>query len=171
MQVDHKPESADQASIVVMDESIPTPPSPEELEKLIQAVMHCRCCGEPMVLVPRIVCAECNQELPIKCQLYKSNDIFYGECLTLNLLSHGATMDEAARRLQVAMFSYVATVLREGASAEGLIPRYAPLPSWIRYYSSKLANRLKYLFSGKPPISGPTLIQPTGEALKVAHCL
>jgi hypothetical protein len=142
----------------------------EQLESSIQEVRVCPCCEEPLILTPRIVCGHCQHALEIKCHVYRSGGVWYAECLTLNLLSKGESEVEAIRRLQVAMFSYVETVLRDGQSAEGLIPRYAPKSSWIAYYVRNFFARLFYVFGRKSsaliravPIQGVA-------ALKVSHC-
>jgi len=143
---------------------------PQELERFIQAVEHCPCCGEPAILYPRISCKECGHELPMRCQIYSENGKYYGECLTLDLMTQGDTREEAIRRLQVAMFSYIATVLRDGTSPAGLIPRRSPWRSWVRYYASTVVDRLRYLVSGKPSRKIAAVPLNITEQLKIAHC-
>lgn len=143
---------------------------PERIERYLQQVRRCECCGEPMIFVPRLVCKGCAGQLDIKCQIYNTRGIYYAECLTLDLLSQGATEDEAVRRLQITMFSYVATAAREGASVQGLIPRRAPLSSWIRYYAHLFAARIKYLIIGRLPVIIRPVVLPEAEAQTVVHC-
>ena len=112
----------------------PLPPSVHE-------VRHCQRCGAPMFLKPLIQCGHCGQILPLRCFSYGKGEAFYAECIDLNLLARGNTRDEAIIRLQEQMFSYVATVF-EGDGTEGLIPRRAPLTSFIRYYLAVLRDRL-----------------------------
>jgi hypothetical protein len=58
----------------------------------------------------------------------------------LSLLARGNTREEAIIHLQEQMFSYVAAVLK--GPAEGLIPRRAPVLSYIRYYLSAARDLL-----------------------------
>jgi len=142
----------------------------DALEARIQQVIFCPCCGEAAIVTPRFVCGECESTLDVKCQVFQSGGVWYAECLTLNLLSKGDDKVDAIRRLQVAMFSYAATVLREGESAAGLIPRSAPASSWIAYYFRSFFARLAYLFGRKSPALIQAMPIEGGAVLKVAHC-
>jgi predicted RNase H-like HicB family nuclease len=139
----------------------------KELDQQIQRVTPCECCGALKILTPKVMCAHCGGPLNIRCQVYRQKGAYFAECLTLNLLSRGETEAEAIRRLQVAMFSYVATVAREGESAEGLIPRHAPAASWLRYFASQAKNRVAYLVGRKLP---RYLTIPTGDMTTLADC-
>lgn len=70
----------------------------------------------------------------------------YAECLDLDIITKGATPEEAIGRLQEDMYWYIQTVL-SGGSSEGLIPRPAPWRSWVRYYLHLSGCRLRWLFS------------------------
>jgi hypothetical protein len=111
------------------------------LPPAVHEVHHCQRCGAPMFLKPLIQWGHCGSILPLRCFSYGKGDAFYAECVDLNLLARGNTRDEAVVRLQEQMFSYVATVF-EGDGTEGLIPRRAPLTSFIRYYLAVLGDRL-----------------------------
>ncbi len=139
----------------------------EDLERRIQRVKQCHCCGALGILIPVLRCTECGAAMDIKCHVYKQGGRFYAECLTLDLLSQGATEEDAIRRLQVAMFSYVGTAVR-GGSSEGLIPRPAPLSSWVRYYISGGLGRIAGLFGRRRPVMVRTI--PTGDPLTLMHC-
>jgi hypothetical protein len=143
----------------------------EKTEEQIQQVTLCRCCGRAMILTPRIVCKKCEKPLLIRCMTYRSGRVWYAECLTFDLLSKGDTEVDAIRRLQIAMFSYVAVVFTENESTEGLIPRPAPMSSWIRYYIQEILGRFAALVSpGNRPINRSMPIQDTAVELKVSHC-
>jgi predicted RNase H-like HicB family nuclease len=142
----------------------------EKLEQYIQTVQHCPCCGEPVIFVPQLKCSHCDAELKLKCQVYASRGKYYAECLTLDLLSEGATKDEAIRRLQIAMFSYVETAIRQDKSIVGLIPRSAPLSSWIRYYANTFVDRVSFLFSGRIPLMIRPIHVPEADKMTVVHC-
>ncbi len=107
----------------------------------VREVHHCERCGAPMFLKPLIQCGHCGQILPLRCFSYGKDQAFYAECVDLNLLARGNTRDEAIIRLQEQMFSYIATVF-EGDGTKDLIPRRAPLMSFIRYYLAVLGDRL-----------------------------
>lgn len=141
-------------------------PSPEELEHAIQEVRRCPH-GALMIVVPRIVCSTCGTPLPIDCYVRRQHGVFYAECLTFNLVSRGATEEEAIRRLQVAMFSYVKTVIKPGASVEGLIPRPAARSAWLRYRLHMFARRL---FGNRHTM--PTHSESLDElgTLRIAEC-
>ncbi|MGH9600382.1 MAG: hypothetical protein ACRD27_11005 [Terracidiphilus sp.] len=136
-----------------------------------EQVRFCECCGEPFILVPRLTCGRCGRRIDVKCQVYKGGGSWYAECLTFDLLSKGGSKEDAIRRIQIAMFSYVATVLDGSGSAKGLIPRRAPLSSWIRYYAHDFAGRLAYLFGRRIPLMIRSVpIQDAAKELKVSHC-
>ena len=142
----------------------------DKLESEIQAVRFCPCCGEATILTPHIVCGRCESALDIKCYVFKSGGAWYAECLTLNLLSKGDTQADAIRRLQVSMFSYVETVLRDGQSSAGLIPRSAPSLSWIAYYCRTFFGRLAFVFGRKSSALIRAVPIEDGTVLKVSHC-
>jgi hypothetical protein len=138
-------------------------------EEAIEAVHYCECCGAPGILTPTLKCGHCDDVLKIRCYVYERRGAFYGECLTLNLVSRGATQEEAIRRLQVAMFSYVDVVLQPGKSTKGLIPRRAPFSSWIRYGLHVVQARLSYLFGRPYPLATKSQTSGAGE-YRVVHC-
>jgi len=138
-------------------------------EEIVEAVHYCECCGAPGILIPALKCSHCGAVLKIRCYIYERHGAFYGECLTLNLVSKGATQEEAIRRLQVAMFSYVDAVLEPGKSAKGLIPRRAPVSSWIRYGLHVMHARLSHLFGRPYPLATKSQTSRAGE-YRVVHC-
>jgi len=138
-------------------------------EEAIEQVHYCECCGAPGILVPSLKCEHCNQLLKIRCYVYQRGNSFYGECLTFNLVSSGATQDEAIRRLQVTMFSYVDAVLQPGKSTKGLIPRRAPLASYVRYSVHLCRARLAHLFDKRYPLATRSQPIQAGE-YRVVHC-
>ena len=144
----------------------------DRTEEAIQEVKFCPCCGQAMILTPRIVCRDCKKPMDFKCQVYRSDGAWYAECLTLDLLSRGDSEVDSIRRLQIAMFSYVATVMNGEGSIKGLIPRPAPVKSWIRYYAHDLLGRLATLVGRKIPLMIRSVpIQDAADELKVSHCL
>ena len=141
-------------------------PSPEEVEQAIHEVRRCPH-GVLMIIVPKIVCSECKTALAVHCYVRRNRGVFYAECLTFDLVSRGSTEEEAIRRLQIAMFSYVQTVVRTGASTHGLIPRPAPRSAWLRYRVHMLARRI---FGNR--YTEPTHSESLEElgTLRVAEC-
>ncbi len=118
-------------------------PPVKETRKSLPPEVHearvCKRCGSPMFLKPLIQCKDCGEVFPLRCFSYGGGDSYYAECIDLNLLARGNTREEAIIHLQEQMFSYVATVF-EGP-VEGLVPRHAPLLSFIRYYLSIAGDR------------------------------
>lgn len=153
-----------------MDDRNSKTSSPETNEEAIEIVRECPCCGAPTIMVPGLICKHCGKEIDIKAFVYKRGDVFYGECVTLNLVSRGTTQEEAIRRLQIAMFSYVQVVLSDDKSCVGLIPRRAPLASWMRYYRHVLSARLSNLFGVKYRLATTVFPPSTGEETRIVHC-
>jgi predicted RNase H-like HicB family nuclease len=153
-----------------MDNQARIIPISDDLEEAIQTVYICPCCGSPTIMVPRLMCKRCMKDIEIKAFVYKRGGVFYGECLTLNLVSRGDTQEEAIRRLQIAMFSYVHTVLSSEQSCEGLIPRSAPFISWVRYYSDVMRARVSYLFGIKYRLATNVFQTSIGDDTTIAHC-
>lgn len=107
-------------------------------------VKRCESCGEIMIFTPIVKCSHCGGVLRLRSYSYKRGDKYYAECLTLNLLARGNSEEEAVSRLQEQMFGYVESALN--GSSKGLVPRPAPLGSWIRYYIHRARDRGADLF-------------------------
>jgi len=142
----------------------------EMQQRLAEEVHPCACCGAIAIFTPLILCSHCGQSLDIKCYIYQRGDKYYGECLTLNLISRGETQSEAIKRLQVAMFTYVDSAFAEGKSVKGLIPRRAPLSSWFRYYLHILQRKLTRLVGGQYPLATASTPSPNSAQYTVAEC-
>jgi predicted RNase H-like HicB family nuclease len=145
-------------------------PISNDLEEAIETVRECPCCGAPIILVPGLVCSHCKKEIEVKAFVYERRGVYYGECVTLNLVSRGDTQDEAIRRLQVAMFTYVQTVLSVDAPPVGLIPRRAPLTSWMRYYKHVFMARFSHLFGVKYELATNVFQTALSEEGRIVHC-
>jgi predicted RNase H-like HicB family nuclease len=144
---------------------------PATAEEKIETVYYCECCGAPRIYTPRIVCEECGIQLPVRAYAFQRGTRFYAECLTFNLISRGDTQEEAIRRLQIAMFSYVKTILQDRAkSTKGLIPRPAPLSSWVRYLFFRLKAYFATLFGRPYPLALRTNMKARSDDFKIAHC-
>jgi hypothetical protein len=117
------------------------PLSKEEL----RTVHRCEKCGEYLIATPLLQCSH-GYILPLRCFWYRKGKAVYAECLDLDIITKGATPEEAIGRLQEDMYWYIQTVL-SGGSSEGLIPRPAPWRSWVRYYLHLSGRRLLWLFS------------------------
>jgi predicted RNase H-like HicB family nuclease len=118
---------------------------PKALPDDVLEVKRCETCGEIMFLTPMLKCSHCGQIYRLHCHSYKQGEGFYAECLNLNLLARGNTQEEAVARLQEQMFTYVDAAL--SGDVQGLIPRQAPLASWIGYYAHRIKNFVIRLFS------------------------
>ncbi len=138
-------------------------------EGKVEKVYFCECCGSPRIYAPVLVCGECGRALPVRCYVYRRSGKYYAECLTLNLLSRGETQEDAIRRLQIAMFSYLQTVLGDGSKpTAGLIPRRAPFSSWARFYFLRFKRWISRIVGRDYPLA--TESKPSGDQIRVAHC-
>jgi len=153
-----------------MDDRTSLIPVSESLEEAIETVHKCPCCGAPNIMVPGLMCKHCNKEIVVRAFVYERRGVFYGECVSLNLMSRGDTQDEAIRRLQVAMFTYVNAVLSTEKPTDGLIPRPAPLISWARYYKHVLMARISYLFGIKYRLATTVFSDALSEEKRIVHC-
>jgi len=136
----------------------------------VDQVFQCPCCGASIIYIPSIACSHCGKDLDIACYVYRRDGAFYGECLTLNLVSRGTTEREAILRLQGAMFSYVEAVLAGGKGTKGLIPRPAPLASWLRYYSYVARRRLARMLGRRTSLETTSVPAPNSAHYTVAEC-
>jgi hypothetical protein len=132
----------------------------------LRKVHRCRNCGELMIATPLIKCSHCDAEVPIRCFTFKSGKHFYAQCLDLNLLSRGDTEEEAIGRLQESMFAYVVSAFDGDPS--GLIPRRAPLGSWVRYFFRHSIRTAKWLFKRRDSRHQVHFEVP--NAAKLSHC-
>ncbi|MGA3133130.1 MAG: hypothetical protein ABSD59_20215 [Terracidiphilus sp.] len=153
-----------------MEDQIDTIPYSQALEEAIETVHNCPCCGAPNIMVPGLICKHCEKEIDVKAFVYERRGVFYAECVTLNLMSRGNTQEEAIRRLQVAMFTYVGAVVSGGKSSAGLIPRRAPIASWARYFWHVLMARVSYLFGIKYHLATAVFSTALNEEKWIVHC-
>jgi predicted RNase H-like HicB family nuclease len=123
----------------------------------LRTVLHCEHCGAAIIRVPLIGCARCGRRLPLRCFTYPSENGYIAECIDLNIVSPGETLDEAIGTLQVAMEGYLDLAFADGPdSAAELIPRLSPFSHRCRYHIA----RFGHLFSlGK----GKHLLPPASE--------
>ena len=98
---------------------------------------------------PVLVCRDCGHEIHFRSFVYRKNDKYYAECIDLNLISSGSSVDEAIGKLQDAMFGYV-SVAMEGNTA-GLIPRRSPFSHRLRYHFQRLFSKSGH--SGHSPLA------------------
>ena len=139
-------------------------------ERRVDEAHSCPCCGEAVIYTPRIQCSHCGKELNIRCYVFRKHGNFYAECLTLNIISRGATQGEAIVRLQRAMASYVETVFSEPQSTKGLIPRPAPAASWVRYYVHRALRKLAASIWRKPGLVTKSTPAPDATQYRFAEC-
>lgn len=109
-------------------------------------VEHCPSCGQPMIAVPVLQCADCREEHPLRCFTYRPRGgPFIAECIDLDLLAQGDTVEEAIGKLQEAMFSYLDVAFAD-ESTKGLVLRPSPLSHRVRYYLHRLVPGLLRFF-------------------------
>ena len=96
-----------------------------ELPDDIRAVKYCAHCKEPMYRTPVLRCSHCGAVLPLRCYTYREGNLYYSECIDLNLIARGSTKDEAVGLLQEEIFTYLDIAIQ--GDGKGLVPRYSPL--------------------------------------------
>ena len=69
---------------------------------------------------------------PLRAFHYRSGTIYVAECIDLNLIAEGRTLEQAIACLQEAVAGYL-TVAFEG-DINGLVPRPSPLVHRLRYH-------------------------------------
>jgi predicted RNase H-like HicB family nuclease len=118
------------------------PATLDNREVNFRQVQKCPKCGRPVMRVPVLRCADCGQEHPLHCYVYKaSSGKYIAECLDLDLMSQSDDLADAIGKLQEAMFSYL-EVAFEG-STEGLVLRPAPWSHWLRYRLFRLKSKIR----------------------------
>jgi hypothetical protein len=136
----------------------------------LRLVHRCSACGGYIIGTPVIQCDNCGGTLPLRCFVYHArNRNFYAECLDLSLIARGSTEEEAIGRLQEEMYGYCHTVIEGGGDTRGLLPRRAPLASWIHYYAKKLPIKLLYWLRRKPQ-PRHTVQVPNLGVFRPNHC-
>ena len=139
------------------------------LSNSVREVKHCPECGSPLIRLPILICAHCGEERPLRCYWYRSGSNSYiAECVDLDLLSQGDTLEAAIGKLQESMHGYL-EVAFEGESTKGLVLRLSPLSHRLRYYYHKL----KCWFSSRiRGLHGKHFLPATPELVKryLSHC-
>jgi predicted RNase H-like HicB family nuclease len=110
----------------------------------LREVSHCPGCGAPMIVSPVLKSVDCDEIVYLRSFYYKRGEGYAAECIDLDLLSLGATPEEAIGSLQEAMFGYL-EVAFEG-DPKGLVMRRSPLTRRIHYHWRVLIRRIKHLF-------------------------
>lgn len=132
-------------------------------------VRHCPECGAVLIAAPVLICAHCGKEMPLRCFTYRSaSGLHIAECIDLDLLSQGETVEEAVGKLQDAMFTYL-DVAFEGGSTKGLVLRKSPLSHRVRYHYHRRKCELLSLVRG---LHGKHLVPANSEFKKyhLSHC-
>lgn len=114
----------------------------------IREVRHCPGCGDPVIKVPVLQCANCGHKVGLRAFCYKRSRGYIAECIDLNLVSQGKTKEEAIGALQEAMFSYLAVVF-DGGPTRKLVPRLSPLANRIHYHLHRLYCRIASFFGNR----------------------
>lgn len=109
--------------------------------EVLRQVEKCPECGRPIIHTPRLVC-EHGTVMPIRCLYYRRGKYYYADCLDLDIVARGATLEAAIADLQEAMYGYL-KVVASGPPSDGLVPRRAPRSRWIRFW---MLNFRDYFF-------------------------
>src|SRR5580765_2061764 len=97
---------------------------PNSDSESLREIVRCPNCGTPMIRVPVLACTYegCSRLHPLRCFTYMSEGLHIAECIDLDLVSQGRTVEEAIGKLQEAMFGYLKVAFSDG-STKGLILR------------------------------------------------
>ena len=135
----------------------------------LRQVSRCPDCGGPLIRVPVLACTRCGEKHSLRCFTYSPRrDQYVAECIDLDLLAQGGTLEEAIGKLQEAMFSYL-EVAFTGESTKGLVLRPSPLSHRLRYY----LHRLRCGFPPRLHSRRAThflLPTPELEGQRLSHC-
>jgi hypothetical protein len=131
----------------------------------LREVRHCSACGAPLISVPMLHC-RCGQEHPLRCFTYQRGPLHFAECLDLDLLAQGDTVEEAIGKLQEAVYGYL-VVAFDGDSCRALVPRPAPATHWVRYFFHWLRTVPERLRLGRHLSGGA---QGNCGARPLSHC-
>lgn len=107
----------------------------------LQRVEFCPDCNKPMIRVPALLCAHCEDQHALRCFVYRAHDGFIAECIDLDILSQGASEVEAIGRLQEAVFSYLAVAF--DGPTHGLVLRLSPLRNRIHYHVQRFTALIR----------------------------
>ena len=132
-------------------------------------VFRCPGCGEPLIAVPILACADCGKARPLRAFAHKRRDGgFIAECVDLDLLSQGETVEEAIVRLQEAMAAHLEAAF-SGPSTRGLVLRPSPWTHRLHYRWHCFLDRLSGIFSRR---HRSHLLPYTEETARVrlSHC-
>jgi len=113
----------------------------EVVPEFLRESVRCPSCGEPLISVPVLTCAHCGERRALRAFYYKVPEGYIAECIDLNLMSQGKTLEEAIKRLQEAMYGYL-QVAFAGESTKGLVLRLSPLSHRIRYHLQRILSRI-----------------------------
>lgn len=129
---------------VIVKSTMPTakPSGSGSLPENVREVRHRPTCGGPTIKAPILQCAQCARLIPpLRCFGYeKRPGLFIAECVDLDLLTQGRTLEDAIGKLQEAMSGYL-DVAFDGPTA-GLVLRPSPLAHRLRYQWHRLWGRL-----------------------------
>ena len=107
----------------------------------LRRVRYCQSCGGPIIAVPILRCEDCGDILPLRTFFYQTwGGTHVAECIDLNLIAEGSTLEEAIGGLQEAVYGYVKVAL-DGDTC-GLLPRPSPLSHRLNYYWRRLVGKL-----------------------------
>mgnify|MGYP001577242053 FL=1 len=134
----------------------------------LREVSRCPGCGAPLIRVPVLACTRCEEKHPLRCFTYMHGDRHIAECIDLDLLAQGNTVEEAIGKLQEAMFGYL-EVAFSGESTEGLVLRKSPLSHRLRYH----LHRLRFAIPRHARRRSTHYVLPTSklfEGQSFSHC-
>lgn len=130
-------------------------------------VYRCPGCGDPLIAVPILACSDCGNVRQLRAFTYEKKGLgFVAECVDLDLMSQGETIDEAILKIQEAMATYL-QVAFEG-DPMGLVLRPSPLSHQLRYHLHCLRNRLAWVL--RPKHSHFVPLSENAPKISLSHC-
>lgn len=135
----------------------------------LRQVHHCPSCGQILIAVPVLACADCGRQYHLRAYFYSPRPHqFIAECVDLDLLTQGNSPEQAVGKLQEAMASYLRTAF-EGGSTNGLVLRPSPLSHRLRYRWHCWVKRAAEIFTRR---HRKHLLPrgPESESVRLSHC-
>lgn len=113
-----------------------------------QVVLHCRGCGKPIISLPVLRCSHCDAIRPLRSWYYSPKPgLHIAECIDLDILAEGATVEKAIAGLQNAVYGYLQVAF--SGDTHGLILRKSPLKNRLRYRTHRLWCFARSRFTGR----------------------
>ncbi|HGJ5874824.1 DUF1902 domain-containing protein [Arsenophonus apicola] len=85
----------------------------------------------------------------LHCMIYPQGNVYVAACLDLSLAAQADSLDEARKKLEEQIDSYLLEAHSELEYTEELLKRKAPLSMWLRYISIYMKCIFNRIITGK----------------------